>query len=86
MGADAKRRPTISPAPLLNQPPVLSALLGLRAPVFDATAAIGLERNEADVVVIDGGNHALEVDDPAASARNLADVLVRLRHFVSIHS
>jgi pimeloyl-ACP methyl ester carboxylesterase len=85
--------PTVWLAPLLNHPPVLNALKELRAPAFvvggssdeafDLTEAELLKKSGADVIVLDGADHGLEVDNPAASARHLADVLDEMRGFVN---
>jgi len=85
--------PTVWLAPLLDHPPVLNALKELRAPAFvvggssdeafNLTEAQSLKMNGAEVVVLDGADHGLEVDDPAASARHLADVLDEMRGFVA---
>jgi hypothetical protein len=42
-----------------------------------------MRRAGFDIVVLEGANHALEVDDPAASARLLAELVERLRAFVA---
>ena len=85
--------PTVWLAPLLERPPVLAALKDLRAPAFvvggsgdesfNLVEAEALRDSGVEVIVLDGANHGLEVDDPAASARLLADVLDRLRSFVA---
>jgi pimeloyl-ACP methyl ester carboxylesterase len=93
--AEWKRHPvpTVWLAPLLRQRLVAQALSGLRSPAFiaggdadrafDVEAAERIRRGGGDVVVLEGANHALEVDDPAASARLLADLVERLRGFVA---
>jgi pimeloyl-ACP methyl ester carboxylesterase len=85
--------PTVWLAPLLRQPLVIEALARLRSPAFiaggdadpafDVRAAERMRRGGFDVVVLEGADHALEVDDPAASARLLADLVERLRAFVA---
>jgi pimeloyl-ACP methyl ester carboxylesterase len=84
--------PTIWISPLLHDEPVLAALEGLRAPalvvggradhLFDIAAAEKLRAAGAQVVLIEGADHALEIDDPAASARLLADAIDAIRAFV----
>jgi len=79
-------------APLFNEPPVLKALKELRSAAFvvggSSDKAFNLVEAEAlrdrgvEVVVLDGANHGLEVDDPVASARLLASVLDEMRGFV----
>ena len=84
--------PTVWLAPLLSQPSVLKALEELRSPAFvvggssdeafDVVEAEALRDRGVEVVVLDGANHGLEVDDPATSARLLASVLDEMRGFV----
>lgn len=88
----ARSVPSIWLAPLLDQPPVLRILRELPALAFvvggssDATFspadAEGLRRGGVEVVVLEGANHGLEVDDPVESARLLAGVLEQMRRFV----
>lgn len=84
--------PSIWIAPLLDEPGVADALSGLGAPAFvvggsedesfDVERAEGLRRPGIDLVVVPGADHALEVDDPARSARLLAEALDRMREFL----
>jgi pimeloyl-ACP methyl ester carboxylesterase len=84
--------PTVWLAPLLGHPAVSAALQGVDAPAFvvggssdeafDVAEAEALRDRGVEVVVLDGANHGLEVEDPPTSARLLADMLERLRDFV----
>lgn len=88
-----KSLPTVWLAPLLRRPAVLTALKELNAPAFvvggssddafNVAEAEALRQRGVEVVVLDGANHSLELDDPASSARRLADVLEQLRVFVA---
>jgi pimeloyl-ACP methyl ester carboxylesterase len=85
--------PTIWLAPLLRRKEVRRALSGLDAPAllvggtaddwFDVEFARSLQGSANEVVIIEGGNHALEVSDPEESALLLSGVLHRMRRFVS---
>ena len=85
--------PTVWLAPLMVRPSVQAALEKLRAPAFVVGGSSDELFNQADVdglrglgleiVVLDGANHALEVADPPTSARMLADMLEKLRGFVT---
>jgi pimeloyl-ACP methyl ester carboxylesterase len=90
----ARSFPSIWLAPLLDQPPVRRVLEQLASPAFvvggtadatfDAVPAEKLRRGGVEVVVLEGANHGLEVDDPVESARLLADMLEQMRAFVSV--
>lgn len=91
-GWEARAVPTVWLAPLLTDPPILNALENLRSPafvvggtedeLFDVAEAEALRERGVDVVVLDGANHGLEVDDPVASARLLADVVDAMHRFI----
>jgi pimeloyl-ACP methyl ester carboxylesterase len=84
--------PTIWLAPLFTRPEVVAAVVGAGSSAFVAGgsgdalfAGEGVERARAagaEVVVVEGADHGLGLDDPAASARALADVLDRMRLFL----
>jgi pimeloyl-ACP methyl ester carboxylesterase len=57
-------------------------VIGDRDERYDAGAVERWRAAGKEVVVVPGGNHALEVDDPARSARLLADVLDRMRAWI----
>jgi pimeloyl-ACP methyl ester carboxylesterase len=85
--------PTIWLAPLLHMPVVAEPLRRLRSPAFAICGGVdeAYDRDvadalEAEVVVLEGANHALEVDDPAESARLLAGGLERMRRFVAAYA
>ncbi len=88
--------PTIWLAPLLRQSGVAVALAVAGRSAFvvgggddqllDHDSLESARQAGAEVVVVEGANHGLEVDDPATSARLLADALDRLRSFVRRHA
>jgi hypothetical protein len=51
--------------------------------LFNQADVDGLRGLGLEIVVLDGANHALEVADPPTSARMLADMLEKLRGFVT---
>ena len=91
-GWGARAVPTIWIAPLLHLPNVAAALEGLGSPsfvvggtddrAFDADIVQRLRERGAELAVIEGAHHGLEVPDPAESARLLAGVLDEMRDFV----
>ncbi len=78
--------PSLWIAPLTSAAPVRAALAGWRGPklVIAGDADDTFERVDGvETVLVPGADHALAVDDPAASARLLADVLDRMRAWLS---
>jgi pimeloyl-ACP methyl ester carboxylesterase len=89
---ESRSVPTIWIAPLLHLPNVAEALATLASPAFvvggtddrafDPAVVERARADGAEVVTLEGAHHGLEVADPAASARLLADLLDRMREFV----